>query len=150
MKSLARAALIAAVYVVLVYAFQPVSFGVIQLRVAEALTVLPVLFPEAIAGLYVGVLLANILGGLGLWDIFGGSLVTLIAAYVTYRYRDSWIAYASPIVFNALLISIYLHFIFAQPYLLVAVSIGISQSIVVLFIGVPLIHFLKSKLHSIN
>ncbi|MGB4186384.1 MAG: QueT transporter family protein, partial [Limnochordia bacterium] len=101
MRKYVRAALIAAVYIVLIYLLQPVSFGPLQFRAAEALTLLPMLYPEAVLGLFVGVLTANIFGGLGPWDIFGGSAVTLIAAYVTYRHRDSWIAYASPILFNA-------------------------------------------------
>lgn len=145
MNRLARAAVIAATYIVLIYIFQPFSFGIFQLRIAEALTVLPILYSEAVVGLYVGVLLANILGGLGLWDIIGGSLITLLAAYVTYRFRNSWIAYASPIIFNALLVSSYLHFIFAQPYWLVVLSIGVSQAIVILGIGLPLVRFLRKK-----
>ncbi len=144
-QKLARAGLIAAIYVALVFVLRPISFGPIQLRVAEALTLLPILFPEAIGGLYVGVLLANILGGLGPWDIFGGSAVTLLAAYVTYRYRRSWIAYASPIVFNAFLISLYLHYIFELPYWPMVGSIGISQTIVVLGLGLPLLRLLKKR-----
>lgn len=144
MKRLTRAGIIAAVYVVLVWILQPVSFGPLQFRAAEALTVLPILFPEAVGGLYVGVLLANMLGGLGPWDIFGGSLVTLIAAYVTYCFRSRpTIAYGSPIVFNAVLISLYLHFIFQLPYWIMVISIGLSQAIVVLGLGIPLIRFLK-------
>lgn len=143
MKSLVRAALIAAIYVVLIFVLQPISFGPIQFRLAEALTILPVLMPEAVPGLFVGVLLANILYGLGPWDIFGGSLVSLLAAYVTYRYRDSWIAYASPIVFNAFLISIYLSLIYGMPYLLTVLFIGLSQAVVVLGIGIPLIRIIR-------
>ncbi len=146
MKFYARAALIGTIYIVLIYIFQPISFGPIQFRAAEALTVLPVIFPEAVLGLFVGVLLSNLLFGLGLWDIIGGSLVTLLAAYITYRYRHSWIAYASPVVFNAFLISIYLHFIYAQPYWLVVASIGISEAVVVILLGIPLVKLLKSTI----
>ena len=145
-KKLTRAGLIAATYVVLVFVLRPLSFGPIQLRVAEALTVLPILFPEAIGGLYVGVFAANILGGLGPWDIFGGSAVTLLAAYVTWKHRTSWIAYASPILFNAFLISLYLHFIFELPYWMMVLSIGLSQTVVVLGLGIPLLRFLRKQL----
>ena len=65
MQRIARAALIAALYVVLVYVFQFMSFGPIQFRIAEALTLLPMIYPEAVGGVYVGVLLSNLLGGLG-------------------------------------------------------------------------------------
>ncbi len=143
MTSIVRAGLIAAVYIVLVWVLQPISFGAFQFRAAEALALLPMLFPEAVTGLFVGVMLANILGGLGPWDIFGGSLVTLLAAYITYRYRFTWIAYVSPIVLNAVLVSAYLHLIFGLPYLLLVVSIGVSQTVVVLGLGLPLVRFLQ-------
>ena len=51
---LVRASLIAALYVVLVLIFNPISFGPIQCRVAEGLTVLPFIFPEAVPGLFIG------------------------------------------------------------------------------------------------
>ncbi|MBO8126623.1 MAG: QueT transporter family protein [Firmicutes bacterium] len=144
-KSLIRAAIIAALYVILIWLLAPVSFGPIQFRVAEALTLLPMLYPEAIPGLYIGVLLGNLLGGLGLWDIFGGSLVTLLAAYVTWRYRRKpIIAYLSPVVFNAFLISIYLHYIYTLPYWYMVFSIGASEAVVVFLLGVPLVKLLKN------
>lgn len=146
MKRLTRGSIIATIYVVLVFAFQFASFGPIQFRVAEALTLLPMIFPEAIGGIYVGAMLANILGGLGPWDIFGGSLISLLAAYLTYRYRDSWIAIASPIVLNAFLVSLYLHFIFQIPaYWLLVLSIGLGQSAVVLGLGLPLIRWIRKN-----
>ena len=144
-NQLARAGVIAALYVSITYALAPVSFGPIQFRLSEALTVLPILFPESILGLFIGTLIANILGGLGPWDIFGGSLVTLLAAWITYRYRRSWIAYASPIVCNALLISISLHLIFEVPYWLAAVGIGVSEAFSVLVIGIPLLKLIERR-----
>lgn len=142
-KKIARGAAITALYVVITYFLAPVSFGPIQFRAAEALTVLPILFPEAVPALFLGVLLANVIGGLGLVDIIGGSLVTLLAAYVTYKNRDNIFAYLSPILFNAFLISIYLHILFELPYWLNVIQIGLSEAAVVLILGVPLIKYLK-------
>ncbi|RCW61121.1 MULTISPECIES: QueT transporter family protein [Halanaerobium] len=142
-KRLARGAAITALYVVITYFLAPISFGPIQFRAAEALTVLPILFPEAVPALFLGVLLANIIGGLGLVDIIGGSLVTLLAAYVTYKNSDNIFAYLSPILFNAFLISIYLHILFELPYWLNVIQIGLSEAAVVLILGVPLIRYLK-------
>lgn len=138
-----RGGLIAALYIVLVFAFQFASFGPIQLRVAEALTLLPIIYPEAIGGIFVGTMLANILGGLGPWDIFAGSFISLLAALITYRFRGSWIAYASPIVLNAFLVSLYLRFIFAIPYWPIVLSIAIGQSVVILGLGIPLLKWIK-------
>ncbi|MDI9486186.1 MAG: QueT transporter family protein [Bacillota bacterium] len=144
MKRLARAGIIAALYITLVFVFQAISFGPVQLRVAEALTLLPMVYPEAIGGLYVGALLANILGGQGPWDIFGGSFVTLLAAYLTYRYRGQIIGYASPIVLNAFLVSLYLWYILDLPaYWPLVLSIGAGQSAVVLILGIPLLRFVQ-------
>ena len=68
-----QAAVIAALYTVLVIIFNYCSFGPIQFRIAEALTILPYFTPAAIPGLFVGCLLSNILGGAAIWDIIFGS-----------------------------------------------------------------------------
>lgn len=137
--------MIAGIYIVITYFLAPVSFGPLQFRAAEALTVLPIIYPEAIPALFIGVLLSNIFGGLGLIDIIGGSMVTLIAAYFTYYFRGSILAYLSPILLNGLLISIYLHILFGLPYWLTVMQISISEAIVVFLLGYPLIKYLKSK-----
>lgn len=144
-QKLTRAGLIAALYVALCLIFKATSFGIIQFRPAEALTVLPILFPEAVGGIFVGVLLANLMGGLGLVDIMFGSLTSLAAAYLTWFLRHSMLAYLPPIILNAVLISLYLHSFFHYPYWLSVLSIGISQTVVILLIGYPLITYLKKK-----
>lgn len=142
-KKVIRAGLIAAIYVVLCVVFQPLSYGVVQVRFAEALTLLPILYPEAIAGLFVGVLIANIFGGLGLADILGGSFTTLVAAYFTYQFRGTLLAYLSPVVFNAVFVSLYLHLLFNWPYWATALSIGLSEALVVFTLGYLLITVLR-------
>ena len=72
---LTQAAMIAAIYVVLTYVFAPFSFGEVQVRIAEALTILPAFTPAAIPGLFVGCLIGNTLGGAILPDIICGSLL---------------------------------------------------------------------------
>ena len=83
LKDITMAGLIAAVYAVLGLAFAPISFGVYQVRVAEALTVLPFLTRAAIPGLFIGCMLANVYGGQGWQDIIFGSMITLVAAVLT-------------------------------------------------------------------
>lgn len=146
-----RAGLAAAAYVALCWALRPFSYGVLQFRVAEALTVLPILYAEAVPGLFVGALLANLLGGLGPWDIILGSLATLAAAWLTRRYRDSWLAYFWPIAVNAVVVGWYLAILLALPgprvagsaFLGAALSIGASEAAVVLLLGVPLVGILR-------
>ena len=88
-----QSALIAAVYVVLTMVFAPFSFSEIQVRIAEALTILPLFTPAAIPGLFIGCLLGNILGGAALPDIIFGSLATLIGAYGTWMLRNAQLVF---------------------------------------------------------
>lgn len=79
-----RAGIIAALYVALTMPFGPLAFGPFQIRPAEALTLLPLFYPEAIPGLYVGCMLSNLLSNYGVYDVLLGSLATLLAAGCTY------------------------------------------------------------------
>lgn len=79
-----RAGVIGALYVVMTLPLSGFAFGPIQIRPAEGLAILPLLFPETVGGLFVGCMLVNILSGFGLYDVFLGSLATLIAGVITY------------------------------------------------------------------
>ena len=83
LRETALAGLIAAVYALLSLFFAPISFAVYQIRIAEALTVIPYLSRAAIPGLFVGCALANQFGSQGWPDIVFGSLLTLVAAILT-------------------------------------------------------------------
>ena len=100
-----QGAVIAALYVLLTMLFQPISFGAVQLRVAEALTILPLFTPAAVPGLFVGCLLANILGGGIVLDVVFGSLATLIGAWIGYKLRaNRWLVPIPAILANTLII----------------------------------------------
>ena len=100
-----QGAVIAAIYVVLVIVFDYWSFGPIQFRVAEALTILPYFTPAAIPGLFIGCLIANMLGGAVIWDIVFGSIATLIGAVGTYLLRkNKWLAPLPPIIANTIIV----------------------------------------------
>ena len=102
---LAQGAAVAALYVVLTLIFAPISFGSVQFRIAEILTILPLLTPAAVPGLFVGCLLGNILGGAIIWDIVFGSLATLIGAALGYLLRfNRWLVPLPTVIANALII----------------------------------------------
>ena len=107
-----HAAMIAAIYVVLTFIFAPFSFGDIQVRISEALTILPVFTPAAIPGLFVGCLIGNILGGAILPDIIFGSLATLLGACGTFllRKHHQILCVLPPIIFNMIIIPLILRF----------------------------------------
>lgn len=136
-KFLTTSAMIAAIYVVLTVAFAPFGFGEIQLRISEALTILPYFTPAAIPGLFVGCLIGNILGGAILPDIIFGSLATLLGAVGSYLLRkNKYLVPISPIVANALIVPFILKYAYQSPLsvpiLMVTVGIGEILSCVVL------------------
>ena len=141
-----RVAMIAAIYVVLNIIFAPISYGPIQVRIAEALVVLPFIDPSAIIGLFLGCILANVIGPLGMVDIMGGSLCTLVAAYLTYKVKNPKLAPLPPVLINAFGVSLYLHFLFEIPYWLTVIYIGIGEIIACYILGYPLLILLiKNK-----
>ena len=87
--AVSQAAVIAALYVVLTFvsALMGLASGVIQVRLSEALTVLPAFTPAAIPGVFIGCLLSNLLGGATMLDVVFGSLTTLAAALLTRKLR---------------------------------------------------------------
>ena len=140
---IARAALIASIYALATYLLKPIGYGPVQLRVSEVMTLLPLLESSAVPGLFIGCLLANILGGLGPWDIYGGSAITLLAAYITSKMPNPVLGSVPPILLNAFGISIYLSAIYGMPYWITAVYIGVEELIVVAGLGLPLFNAVK-------
>lgn len=128
---MAHAAMIAAIYVVLTILFRPFSFGEIQVRIAEALTVLPVFTSAAIPGLFIGCLIGNILGGAILPDIVFGSLATLIGAMLTYvlRKQSRYLAVLPPILSNTLIIPFVLRYAYGVnlPIYWMMLTVGIGE-----------------------
>jgi len=146
LKYIIRVAMITAIYVVLNIIFASISYGPIQVRIAEALTVLPFIDPSAIIGLFVGCILANILGPVGMVDIIGGSLCTLVAAYLTYKLKNPKLAPLPPVLINAFGVSIYLHLLFDLPYWITVLYIGMGEIIACYILGYPLLILLiKNK-----
>lgn len=129
-KYLTKASLIAGIYLVLVLIQMPIgnlTFGPIQLRIAEGLTLLPLIETAAIPGLFVGCLVANLIltpySAFGLIDIIGGSLVTLIAAYLTSKMPNKLTGSLPPIFLNGIFVSIWVSYFTRVPYLLTVMGI---------------------------
>ncbi len=139
-RDLTVAAVIAALYAALTVAFAPISYGAVQFRIAEAFTLLPVLMPQAIPGLAIGCLVSNLIGGYGVWDVVFGTLATLIAAILTYSLRKNiWLAALPPVLVNAAVIGLLLHFVLELPLVPTMATVGLGQLAVVFALGIPLI-----------
>ena len=131
-RSLTISGMIAAVYAALTLALPVLSYGASsgwEMRISEALTILPILLPEAVPGLTVGCLIANTLGGAALPDIVFGSLATLAGAYFSYRLRRSrWLVPIPAILANAVVLPFVLKYAYAVdlpiPFMMLTVGIG--------------------------
>ena len=129
---LAQGAVIAAIYVVLTLVFAPISFGAMQVRIAEALTILPLFTSAAIPGLFLGCLLANMLGGAVVLDVIFGSLATLIGAIGSYALRrNKFLVPIPPIVANMVIVPLVLRFGYGVnlPIPLMMLTVGIGEVI---------------------
>ncbi|HJC91786.1 QueT transporter family protein [Mediterraneibacter glycyrrhizinilyticus] len=127
---IAQAAMVAAIYVVLTLVGASFSYGEVQVRISEALTILPVFTPAAIPGLFIGCLISNILGGCILPDIIFGSLATLIGAIFTWmlRNKSKYLAPLPPIIANVIVVPFVLRYGYQVPlpipFMMLTVGIG--------------------------
>ena len=148
-RFMAQAAMIAAVYVALTVVFAPISFSEIQVRVAEALTILPVFTPAAIPGLFIGCLIGNIAGGAPVPDIIFGTLATLIGAFGTWKLRRAhpFLAPVPPILANTVIVPFVLKYAYEVPlpvpFMMLTVGAGEILSCCVL--GMLLYYALRSR-----
>lgn len=152
-RSLALTGIISALYIVLTLTFYPISFGPIQVRISELLTILPLFCGEAVIGLTIGCLISNLLGN-GILDIVFGTLATLIAAVCTYcvgRFIKNRIAKFVvggffPVIVNAIIVP----FTFLamttlkELYLLSAVQVFVGQLLSVYVLG-GVVYFVFGK-----
>ena len=141
-RSLCVSAVIAALYAALTLLLAPISYGPIQLRLSEAMTLLPMVLPQAIPGLFVGCLIANLYTGM-LTDIIFGSLATLLAAVGTYLLRKKpLLAAACPVLANGLIVGTVLALSFNLPLALTMAEVAIGETGAVL-LGLLILSALK-------
>ena len=167
---LSTAAIVAAAYAALTIALAPISYGVVQFRLSEALTVLPFFMPCTVWGLFVGCVLANLYTG-SVVDIVFGSLATLFAAYFTARFgkkgntvRTRILGCLMPVVFNAAIVGAVLTWgyriqTFESPlasYGFNALTVGLGEVGVLYFVGytllrqLPKIKFFREFIDRVN
>ena len=133
-----QGAMIAAIYVVLTIAFAPISFHVMQIRIAEILTILPLFTPAAVPGLFLGCLLGNLLGGAVILDIIFGSLATLIGAWLGYLLRfNRWLVPIPSILSNAVIVPLVLKYGYGVDLslLLMAAYVAVGEGISCFVLG---------------
>ena len=147
-RDLTLAAAVGAIYVVLGYFGNTfnLTFGAVQCRFAEALTILPFLNPVTVWGLFVGCVITNLLSPYGLLDLILGPLTTLLAAALTARCRHKWLAALPPVLCNAVVIgaliafqSVGFHAAFWPAFCYQALTIGLGQAVACYGLGMILL-----------
>lgn len=148
-RDLTLAAMLAAVYAVLTMGLPVPQYGAVQIRFAEALTVLPFLFPVATPGLFVGCLIANLLSPYGLLDVVAGSAATLIACLWTQKVNSRWLAPLPPVVCNAAIVGAVIAFseagtgaAFWPAYAFNAATVGLGELAACYLLGTLVLAFL--------
>ena len=156
-KRLVRAAMVAAIYVVLCLVLAPFSYGAVQVRLAEMLCLLPVFGAEYIVAVTLGCFLANLLGST-LVDVVFGTAATLVACLVTYAVRKVRVgglaipAAVPPIVSNAVIVGA-LELTFFLPGVTGtaalaawnALTVGIGEVVSCGILGVALVKLIESN-----
>lgn len=164
LRQMVFAALIAAIYAAVTLMLSPISFGNIQVRMSEAMVLLPVLFAPSVAGVTLGCFLANLIGAmmglniLGYVDCIVGTLATFLAAFLSMktaniRFKEiPWLSVLMPVLFNGVLIGLELAFALMPDqmmlgWLLFGAEVALGELLAVGCFGVPLLRaFEKAKI----
>ena len=156
-RSMCVSAAVAALYAALTVGLAPISYGAIQCRVSEALTILPVLLPEAVPGLAVGCLIANSFGSATVWDVVFGTMATLIAALGTRCFRKMtvtkleipWLSALCPVIANGVIVGLVLHFTLNLPLIITMLEVAageVAALVIGVFLLVPLLRMDLKKI----
>jgi len=140
------AAVIAAVYAALTIVLSPISYGAVQVRVSEALCILPIFTPAAIPGLAIGCLISNIMSPYGIVDVIFGTVATFIGAYGTYVLRSSKrLAPLPPIIANGALIGFAMYYVYnvGMPLWACILWVSVGEFVACYALGYPLSLYLK-------
>lgn len=145
LRNLALGGMVAALYAALTVLLAPLSYGPVQLRFSEGLTLLPYFLPEAVSGLAAGCLIANLFGGYGAVDVVVGTGATLLAAVLTRRMPRLWMAALPPVLVNMLLIGGMLHVLVGTPLAATCLYVGLGEAGACFLIGLPLMRSLERR-----
>lgn len=165
LRKIIISATIAGIYAALTLAFMPISFGPVNFRISEALTLLPFFSPYAVAGVTVGCLISNLLSPYGILDMVFGTLATFIAALLTYYIGKSnlkfkrLLAPLPPVIVNAVVVGVLINLTLLkgpsggvtsislnkEALLPTMFMVGLGEFIVCYFVGLPLIWGLEKN-----
>ncbi len=139
-KNLVRMSLVAALYVAMTLAIQPLAYGPVQFRVSEILVLLCFYRKDYCVPLTLGCLIANLFSPFGLYDIIFGTLATAVAVFPMYRVKNIWAASLLPVVSNGLIVGLEL-FLCGEPFWFSAATVALGELVVITVVGCALFRF---------
>lgn len=136
-KKMAMIGATAAIYAVLTVAMAPISYGAVQLRLSEVMTLLAFVDPVFIPGLVLGNFIANLFSPFGLPDVVFGTLATFIAVFMMSKMKSMLIASFWPTIANGLIIGLELAIFTGAPFISTALYVALGEFLVVTVLGYP-------------
>lgn len=149
LKFWVQAAVIAAIYATLTIILSPISYGPMQVRISEALTVLPFFTPAAIPGLFMGCLLSNIISPYGIADMVCGSIATLVAACISYKVRKfPSLVPLPPVILNGAIIGSMIYFVYGLGEMSIWASmlwVAAGELLACYILGYPILKYFQKR-----
>lgn len=145
-KKLVYTAIIAGIYAVLTIFMAPISYGAIQFRLPEMLTLLAFVNPQFAPGLVLGCFIANLFSPFGFIDVIVGTSATAIAVYSMRYTKNIWMASLTPTIANGVIVGLMIALTANLPIFETMLFVGIGEFVVVTIIGVPIIKLIMSKI----
>ena len=143
--TIAKYAVVSAIYVALTLALSSLSYGGIQFRVAEALMLLCFYKKDYWLPLTIGCFIANLFSPMALFDILFGTTATLLSALLMPKCKNVFIASLMPVIFNAVIVSAELWLAFKMPVWLSFLQVGAGELLCVSVLGVILFKNLEKN-----
>lgn len=144
-RKLVIIAITAAIYAVATVSIAPLSYGAVQFRFSEVMTLLAFIDPVYIPGLILGCAISNLYSPLGILDVVVGTTATLIAVYMMRKTKNLFIATLWPTITNGLIVGAELYFALNLPFFESALYVALGEFVVVTCIGYPLFRLIMKR-----
>lgn len=138
LKQLVKVAIVAALYIVTTVAIAPIGYGPVQFRISEILNLMAFINPIYGVSLTLGCAIANIYSSLGIYDVVFGTLSTALSVFFISKTKSLFVASLWPSLFIPIIVGLELYFLSNLPFIATAISILISEFIIMTLIAYPL------------
>lgn len=148
-RKITKIGVVAAVYIVLTALIAPISYGAIQFRISEIMTLFAFIDPLYIPGLVLGCAISNLFSPLGVVDVVVGTTATFISVYMISKSKNLFIASLWPTI-NCVFVGAELYYLQHLPFWLTSLQVAIGEFVVVTLIGYPIFRILLKKVNIVK